>query len=331
MLTAIIPDASTQPMHAENSDASTTQLATADASAQDPLPVGTAWTGFMGSDDAAILRRVCSGSIARMQRNTGGSTLSFRVWFDNGSRGLFKPQQTNSVANFRAELAAYRLSRLLGLHRVPPACGRLVARAELQRIADASGDAQFSERVMREVLARGDEVPGAMLYWVPGPLENVPGVERWQVLLDPAQPLAPADADLAADLARLILFDFLIDNVDRWSGGNILRQHPRTQGPGPMLFMDNGAAFTVGQNGLGARPREQAQRLARVGRLPRAMVAALRALTAESISAAMREDPLGRLLGPAQIDAVLTRRDRILAHVDALIQAHGEDAVLVFP
>lgn len=286
--------------------------------------------GFLGSDERPILRRVCDAAVERIERNRGGSTISFRVWFEGGARGLFKPQQTADVANFRAELAAYRLSRLLGLHRVPPACGRRMERARLQSVADRSGDQAFSARVMRELLGRDDTVPGAMLYWVPGPLENVPGTERWPVLLDLAQPLAPADEALAADLSLLIVFDFVIDNVDRWSGGNILRQHLAQQPPGPMLFMDNGAAFSVGANGLGARPREQGERLARVGRFSRALVAALRALTADAVAAAMREDPLGTLLGPQQIQALLRRRDRVVQHVDALIRTHGERAVLAF-
>lgn len=288
-------------------------------------------SGFLGGDDRPLLRQVCDATVQRMERNRGGSTISFRVWFEGGARGLFKPQQRSEVANFRAELAAYRMSKLLGLHRVPPACGRVLERARLQAVADASGDVAFSERVMRELIGRGDRVPGAMLYWVPGPLENVPGTERWAELLDLSRPLAPNDIELAADLSRLIVFDFVIDNVDRWSGGNILRQHLPRHDPGPMLFMDNGASFSALHDGMGARPQEQAARLARVQRLSRSLIAALRALTLETLTAAMQEDPLGPLLGPQQIRAVLARRDRVIQHADELIRAHGEAAVFVFP
>ena len=290
-----------------------------------------AWRGFLGGDDATILRRLCDSNVERIERNRGGSTISFRTWFEGGTRGLFKPQQRAEVANFRAELAAYRLSRWLGLHRVPPACGRTMTRARLQTVADSSGDSVFSERVLHELLGREETVPGAMLYWVPGPLENVAGTERWPALLDPAQPLAPGDLELAADLARLILFDFITDNVDRWSGGNILRQHLAHGDPSPMLFMDNGASFSIGTGGLGARPREQADRLARVGRMPQGLIAALRALTVTTVQTAVREDPLGTLLSEPQIAAVITRRDRVIEHVDAMIRARGESAVMLFP
>jgi hypothetical protein len=159
----------------------------------------------------------------------------------------------------------------------------------------------------------------------------VPGNDRWPALLDLAQPLAPSDADLAADLSRLILFDFVTDNVDRWSGGNVLRQHLGGQDPSAMLFMDNGASFSVGAGNMGARPRDQADRLAHVQRFPRAFVASLRALTADTIRNAMHEDPLGTLLGENQITAILARRDAVIRHVDEMVAAHGENTVMVFP
>ena len=293
------------------------------------------WTrgrGFLGMDDGAQLARLCRAPIERIERNRGGSTLSFRVWLTGGQRALFKPQQRAEVANFRAELAAYRLGRLLDLHRTPPACGRLVPREMLQRAADASGDTAFSQRVMTELLGRAEEVPGAMLLWVPGSLEPVPGVERYAQLLDIGRPLAPADVSLAAELSALLLFDFLEDNVDRWSGGNILR--PRAapgEPPSPMLFMDNGASFSALNGGLGARPSDQAARLDHVQRFSPSLLRALRGLSAPSLQSAMAEDPLGPCLSEAQIQAVLTRRDRIIAHADEVAAAHPQSDVFAFP
>ncbi len=292
-----------------------------------PVPMGG---GFLGLDDEAILRRICEAPVERIERNRGGSTLSFRVVLAGGQRALFKPQQRSEVANYRAELAAYRVSRLLGLHRTPPACGRPMPRERLQRAADASGDPAFSQRVMTELLGRGDVVPGAMLFWVPGALEPVPGVDRYAALLG-TDPLPDEARGLAADLSALLLFDFLIDNVDRWSGGNILRQRsPAGQGLLPMLFMDNGASFSALHDGMGARPQDQSTRLDRVQRFPRSVVASLRALTPESLRAAVARDPLGPCLSDVQITAVIARRDRLLGHVDATVAARGEAEALPF-
>jgi hypothetical protein len=288
--------------------------------------------GFLGLDDDALLARICDAPIERMERNRGGSTISFRLRLEGAQKALFKPQQRASVANFRAELAAYRMSRLLGLHRVPPACGRLVSRQLLQHTADASGDAPFSQRVLTELLGREDRVPGAVLFWVPGQLEEVPDAASYPALLDLAQPLAPERAALAAELSTLIVFDLLNDNVDRWSGGNILRQRSATGAPpGAMLFMDNGASFSALNDGLGARPADQARRLQAMGRFSRSLIARLRGLTAASIAAAMADDPLGPCLSDAQIRAVLTRRDLVLARVAEATRAHPEADVLAFP
>jgi hypothetical protein len=95
--------------------------------------------------------------------------------------------------------------------------------------------------------------------------------------------------------------------------------------------MDNGASFSAVRDGLGARPGAQAERLARVGRVPRALVEALRALTLAALSAAMHADPVGPLLSDAQLRAVLLRRDRVIEHVDAAIRERGESAVMAFP
>ncbi|MBK6536118.1 MAG: hypothetical protein IPF99_43255 [Deltaproteobacteria bacterium] len=254
------------------------------------------WTrgrGFLGGDDAAQLARLCNAPIARIERNRGGSTLSFRVWLTGGQRALFKPQQRAEVANYRAELAAYRLGRLLDLHRTPPACGRLVPRETLQRAADASGDTAFSQRVMTELLGRAEAVPGAMLLWVPGSLEPVPGVERYAQLLDITRTLPPSDVSLAAELSALLLFDFLEDNVDRWSGGNILR--PRAAaGEAPGADALHGQRSVVQRHQR--RPRREAQR---PGRPPRPRAALLPVAAARAPRAHGAVPPRGHGRRPA--------------------------------
>ena len=291
--------------------------------------------GFLGLDDTALLARICNTPVERIERNRGGSTVSFRVWLAGGQRALFKPQQRSEVANYRAELAAYRVSRLLGIDRVPPACGRTLPRELLQRTADAAGDPTFSNRVMTDLLGRGDQVPGAMLFWVPGMLEPVPGTDQYAALLDLAHPLPPDQTRLAAELSSLLLFDFLNDNVDRWSGGNILQQKAPAGGdaglPGPMLFMDNGAAFSALNDGLGARPDDQAARLDQVQRFSPSLLRSLRGLTEDSLRRAVSDDPLGPCLSDLQIRAMLTRRDRIIAHSDEVAAGHAESDVFPFP
>ena len=81
--------------------------------------------------DELLLERVRTQPIVRFKFNHGGSSISFRVDFADGSRAAWKPTQTNTQTIPRKEIAAYRLNRLLGLNAVPPAAPRAVSRDEL--------------------------------------------------------------------------------------------------------------------------------------------------------------------------------------------------------
>ena len=103
-----------------------------DLSSLPDLRVALETTGtFLGMSDELLLDRVRTQPIARFKLNHGGSSLSFRVEFADGSRAAWKPMQTNMQSVPRKEVAAYRLNRLLGLHAVPPAAPRAVTREEL--------------------------------------------------------------------------------------------------------------------------------------------------------------------------------------------------------
>lgn len=146
---------------------------------------------------------------ARIERFTDvpvGVTKPRRGYFADG--GLvhsmcWKPIVTSRGSrpeNYRSEIAAYRLSRLLGLDVVPPAVQRSIG---------------------------GDY--GAVIYWI----DNV---RPW----DPAAPPARAGAKWSAQTARMMMFDLLIANIDRNRGnllvdddGNLyLIDHSRAFGTG---------------------------------------------------------------------------------------------------
>src|SRR4029434_10813057 len=86
---------------------------------------------FLGMADDLLLERVRNQPIVRVKLNHGGSSLSFRVDFADGSRAAFKPAQTNLQTIPRREVAAYRLNRLLGLNAVAPAAPRMMGREQL--------------------------------------------------------------------------------------------------------------------------------------------------------------------------------------------------------
>ena len=106
---------------------------------------------FLGMKDELLMERMKSGDIVQAKLNKGGSSISFRLDFADGSRCAFKPEQTNPQTVPRMEIAAYRLNRLLGINRVPPATSRSVHKDEL--LGRLPPDAQFyATRIMAETL-----------------------------------------------------------------------------------------------------------------------------------------------------------------------------------
>src|SRR3954452_13128305 len=122
---------------------------------------------FLGMSDELLLERVRTQPIARFKLNHGGSSLSFRVEFADGSRAAWKPMQTNMQSVPRKEVAAYRLNRLLGLHAVPPAAPRAVTRDELlQHLHPES--LQYLPRIKAETVFGPDgKTIGTASYWIP--------------------------------------------------------------------------------------------------------------------------------------------------------------------
>jgi hypothetical protein len=106
----------------------------------------------------------------------------------------------------------------------------------------------------------------------------------------------------AAQVAVMVVFDFLICNPDRYSGGNM-----KTSGDGAQLFfMDNTMSFFLDPEGL----EKTRVVLTRTQRFSRAFQ---------------------RALARVEIRAVVRRREFIERHVAGLVAQFGEKEVLYFP
>jgi hypothetical protein len=72
--------------------------------------------------------------------------------------------------------------------------------------------------------------------------------------------------------------------------------------------------------------------LRRIQVFPRKLVEKLRALTLESVTEALADHSgLAPLLTPAEIRAIIARRDHLATYIDQLIAQFGENAVLALP
>ncbi len=304
---------------------------------------------FFGRPDAPVREALAHGDIAEVERGRGGRSIAFVVTLEDGTRGYFKPDQSFDGTSWYAEIAAYHLDRELGLGRVAPVVGRRIRWSELS--AAAGHDARVSE----VALADDGTVVGAFVAWVPARPTPLPLAEGWESWLRvdgtapavtpfqrppqyqralararehevPAlEPMPEPDREeRPAELSDMLVFDYLTQNLDRWGGHNT---NVRTVGSeGPLMYLDNAAAFTL----RGPHVPMGDRRLEQVQRFRRSTIDAVRALDVDHFAARLQADPLAPSLDARQLRNLETRRQRLLAYVDQLVEEHGEDAVYAF-
>jgi hypothetical protein len=306
---------------------------------------------FLGEPDAARIASLRTEEISDVTKGRGGRSLAFKVTLADGTRGYFKPKQTFSAAHWYSEVAAYYLDRELGLDRVPPTTGRVFKWSDLEAAAGRD------ERVGELRIDKNGTVKGAFIWWIPEPLKRVRMGRRWERWVrvqkslpvtpyqrpvdyradlnrrpgvreatDPSRPVAqtPDIEARPAELSDLIIFDYLTQNVDRW-GGDFTNVRSRGAG-GPLIYMDNGAGFWLGEQRLGLMEA----RLKALQRFRRSTIEAVRRLDTQRFARRLGADPLAPVLNAKQLDGLAQRRDAVLQHVDALVTRFGEARVLAW-
>jgi hypothetical protein len=285
----------------------------------------TAVGTFLGMKDELLLDHIRGADVVEAKLNKGGSSISFRLTFKDGSRAAFKPTQTNPQTVPRKEVAAYRIDRMLGLNAVPPATMRTLHHADL--VGKLPQDAQFlATRIEAETIFDGEGFTrGEVSYWIPtivdSHLDTTESVLQWWQWLSVDQEIPSDKVELMAQLSSLLILDMLQNNSDRFSGGNLMTS-PDGQ---TLYYMDNTFGFQIEPEGH-VKCRTY---LTRAQKFSRRTVAALRKLDPESIKRALDCDP--GVLTDDEIASVIARRDWTLRYIDGLIGKFGQDRVLVFP
>lgn len=285
---------------------------------------------FLGMSDEILLDRVRSQPIVRFKVKGGGSSLSFRIDFADGSRAAWKPAQTNLQTIPRKEVAAYRLNRLLGLNAVPPAAPRAVTRDELFAHLHPESAAHVPRIRAETIFDPSGKSLGAASYWIPeirdSGLDSPEGMLLWANWLAQGQPIPPDKRQIAAQMADLVVFDFLTANPDRYSGANIKMSADATR----LFFMDNTMSFFVQPEGND----KTRWALMRTQRFSKRLYDALDRLDPGSVQRAIAEEPSAaahEILTPGEIRAVVARRDVVKRHIDHLAMQFGAKNVLAFP
>jgi hypothetical protein len=294
-------------------------------------------SALFGQREESVRRVLSRAPIAAVNKGSGGRSLAFKLTFRDGLAAYFKPEQS-FAANWYSEVASYYLDRELGLRRVPPAIGR---RIEWSQLAVHAGE----DFRLDEVVIRDGSVRGSLVFWLaerPVPVELPHGWEAWlridqrpkvspfQSLRDyrralksgKKSPSVPElDAERAAELSDLIVFDHLIGNIDRWSKDfvNVLTIGPDKR----LVFLDNANGFEVKP----VPSKLLAARLAAVERFRKKTIFVLRAFDLKKLERRMASDPLAPLLDAAQLAQLAERRAQILKHVATLEGRYGAAAL----
>lgn len=298
-------------------------LSSAASAGQDLLPP------FVGTEVAQDeLLEVIATAPSRSFKPVGHTSVVLRMRTVARVTAAMKVRSDSLQHGYQHEIAAYRIARLLGLDNVPPAVYRRVAWEEIR---PRFHDEKLHLRAATKRAVSWDEdgtAPGAAIYWVKG-LRSI-GLEdsaRWAGWLRDGD-VPEGKAALARDLSAMVVFDFLIGNWDRFSGGNLPSDASRRRA----YLRDNDRAFSAPL--LPRRYEGLLDGLVGVERFSKGLVKRLAALDRDAIATELAADPSHEaepLLSDAQIADVLDRRATILSYIAALVEERGADHVLIFP
>jgi hypothetical protein len=327
-------DAAGEYLQPEASAATTSNAVTPLPSAKLTVKAARGDTTVYELPDEMLLAPLAATPVKGVKLNHGGTSLSLRLEFKSGARAAFKPQQTHPQSDPRREIAAYRIDRMLGIGHVPPAKSATFAVADL--VAAAAPDARdyTEQRLAEEAIAHDGKVSGEVSWWIPEirdatigeyRVDELNGMALWLPMLEAGAPVPAEYEGLIEQLSTVIVFDVLIDNADRWTGNNTKCSVDHSV----LYFMDNTLAFSVFTLGH----ESNLTPLHRISKFSKKLVQRLRTLTYTSVQKAIEsaDDPLGPLLEPAEIRAVLARRDHLMRYIDGLATELGENAVLSLP
>ncbi len=267
---------------------------------------------FRDELDEEVLAKLCSLQVKSIRPLGGGSSIKLRVTFVDGSQAAVKPNQLR-ITRYQAEVAAYKLSRALGLAVVPPSCVRTFSKEALQ----TGMPKDLRERMDQElVVDEHGNVKTAVIQWVSG-LRNMKleQADWWRPLLKTGEPIPSGKHKRVAEISTLLLFDYLLLNFDRWSGGNT------TEADGEMIYIDQGAGF--GPDKKHGHSRLMLKTLKWSERFPRHLAHSLFQLDLP----ALRAD-FGDLVTDEEWESFLYRVEHARAYLKSLKKQHPKDSLL---
>ncbi|MCB9521624.1 MAG: hypothetical protein H6698_04275 [Myxococcales bacterium] len=320
-----------------------------------------AWLGTWTADPVfapEIATLDVGGPIDHIRPLGGGSSLTYRLDADGMTLAAFKPNQTRLQSNFRAEIAAYRLCALIFCRFEVPHNRELRISREAWYALSGADDAAAQralDRQGRDLVwttdAEGREwLHGTAKSWVLS--FRLFGIERSAAWADLVSLEGASDIDvddrmrgllsgraagtldglssdaLARQLSNLHVFDYLLNNWDRYSsrfpGVNCQWRDDH------FVSIDNGAAFPL-RRYQGVTSQRVARNLSRIEVFSRRTIDAIRWMDTDAMFGLLFRPSPAADAEKERYATFLLRRAALLAYVDGLIADHGEEAVLAFP
>lgn len=251
--------------------------APAPAPAATPVLSDAAMEAFLARAKVVSIRNIGSGTTNSRRATLTDGTLTHDahvqiVDAQKTDRSARNVGDRSFIDSYRYNIAAYRLSRLVGLRTIPPS---------VERVIDGSR--------------------AAVTWWID------------DVLMDEKERKAkntsgPDPVRTGREIRRMHIWDELIHNTDR-NQGNIIWATDWS-----LWLIDHTRSF---------QPVNELLKPGEVLAVEASLLAAMRTLTQAGISKAV-----GNSLTRLEILSTLSRRDRLVKQLDALIAKQGEAAVL---
>jgi hypothetical protein len=262
----------------------------------------------------------------RQFKPVGHTSVVFRMRLRGPATAAYKVASHGFPRAHLAEVAAYRVASLLGLDNVPPAV--------LRRIACDKIDARMHRDYERKWHALRGEVrwleggiaEGAANAWVFG-LRSLRLEQKqswWRAWLRGNTEIPKRRVALARDLSNMVVFDYLVGNLDRFRGAN-MKVLPRA---GRLVLLDHDQAFPSAQSDA-SHSVFLLESLKLTERFSRSIVERLLALEESDLRAEVGASPRP-LLTHDQINGLMERRAILLSYVARVIEEHGRNTVLYF-
>ena len=296
--------------------------------------------------------------VSAIKKLGGGSSLVYRLIFDKKTFAAFKPRQTRKQSNYRAEIAAYRLCPLMRCRfdvpeNVPVWFDYRQFSGLYARLPSNPKDGMKDIEVVKT--DEGDRIYGTKKVWVEAfgvfPIEYEELWMPWFGMTKEAlKAIRVADAfkgisngkgrlseiaprlieqlgdvtayELSLQLSNLLVFDYLINNWDRYSVKEAFWGVNCQLAKGRFMSIDNGAAFSVKE-----LPASE-ENLKKISRFSRLTYETVKALDKEKTFRRLFDEPEPK--DEARFETFWNRRERYMAYVDGLVAAHGEENVFFF-